>query len=122
MFELTRRHMPATDTVQLLDMAVFNVLICNTDAHGKNYSMLIRGNGASLAPMYDVMCGDVWENVTKRLSQKIAGESRGEQIEGDTGSDLLASEVSIQGRCLTASAPWRNLRWPKPGRQRQRWR
>jgi serine/threonine-protein kinase HipA len=32
--------------------------------------------------MYDVMCGDVWENVTKRLSQKIAGESRGEQIEG----------------------------------------
>ena len=82
MFEVTRRHMPATDTVQLLDMAVFNVLICNSDAHAKNYSMLIRGNGASLAPIYDVMCGDVWENVTKRLSQKIAGESRGEQIEG----------------------------------------
>jgi serine/threonine-protein kinase HipA len=28
------------------------------------------------------MCGDVWENVTKRLSQKVAGESRGEKIEG----------------------------------------
>src|ERR1700686_4061893 len=28
------------------------------------------------------MCGDVWENVTKRLSHKIAGESRGEQLEG----------------------------------------
>jgi serine/threonine-protein kinase HipA len=82
MFEVTRGHMPPTDTVRLLDMAVFTVLACNTDAHAKNYSILIRGNGASLAPMYDVMCGDVWENVTKRLSHKIAGESRGEQLEG----------------------------------------
>jgi len=79
---VTRRHLPATDTVRLLDMAAFNVLVCNTDAHAKNYSILIRGTGASLAPMYDVMCGDVWEHVTRRLSQKIAGESRGEQLEG----------------------------------------
>ena len=82
MFEVTREHMPPTDTVRLLDMAVFTVLVCNTDAHAKNYSILIRGSGASLAPIYDVMCGDVWEKVTKRLAQTIAGESRGEQLEG----------------------------------------
>jgi serine/threonine-protein kinase HipA len=63
-------------------MVVFNVLICNTDAHGKNYSIMVRGNGASLAPMYDVMCGDVWENVTKNQAQKIAGKSRGDQLNG----------------------------------------
>jgi serine/threonine-protein kinase HipA len=78
MFEVTRRHMPPTDTVRLLDMAVFTVLVCNTDAHAKNYSILIRGNGASLAPMYDVMCGDVWENVTKKLAQSIAGKRQGD--------------------------------------------
>ena len=27
--------------------------------------IMIRGNGVSLAPTYDVMCGEVWENVTK---------------------------------------------------------
>ena len=63
-------------------MVVVNVLACNTDAHAKNYSIMIRGNGASLAPMYDVMCGEVWENVTKQLAQKIAGKSRGDDLEG----------------------------------------
>src|SRR6195256_631754 len=80
MFEVTRRHIPPTAIVRLLDMVVFNVLACNTDAHAKNYSIRIRGNGASLAPMYDVMCGEVWENVTKNLAQKIAGERRGDYL------------------------------------------
>jgi serine/threonine-protein kinase HipA len=82
MFEVTRRHLPPTDIVRLLDMVVFNVLACNTDAHAKNYSIMIRAGGASLAPMYDVMCGEVWENVTKNLAQKIAGKSRADDLRG----------------------------------------
>ena len=82
MFELTRRHISATGIVHLLDMVVVNVLVCNTDAHAKNYSIMIHAGGASLAPMYDVMCGEVWENVTKSLAQKIAGESRGDYLKG----------------------------------------
>jgi serine/threonine-protein kinase HipA len=82
MFELTRRHMPSIDIVHLLDMVVVNVLACNTDAHAKNYAIIIRGNGASIAPMYDIMCGEVWENVTKNLAQKIAGKSRGDHLNG----------------------------------------
>jgi serine/threonine-protein kinase HipA len=82
MFDLTWRHMGSIDILRLLDMVVFNVLACNTDAHAKNYSIMIRGNGASLAPMYDVMCGEVWENVTKNLAQKIAGKSRGDYLKG----------------------------------------
>jgi hypothetical protein len=38
---------------------------------------ITRAGAPSLAPMYDVMCGGVWENVTKNLAQKIAGEGRG---------------------------------------------
>jgi serine/threonine-protein kinase HipA len=82
MFEVTRRHLPPTDIVRLLDMVVFNVLSGNTDAHAKNYSIIIRAGGASLAPMYDVMCGEVWENVTKNLAQKIAGTSRADYLKG----------------------------------------
>jgi serine/threonine-protein kinase HipA len=81
MFKVTRKHMPATDIVRQLDMVVVNVLTCNTDAHAKNYSIMIRGNGASLAPMYDIMCGEVWQHVTKSLAQKIAGTTRGDVLE-----------------------------------------
>jgi serine/threonine-protein kinase HipA len=82
MFEVTRRHLPAIEIIRLLDLVVLNVLCCNTDAHAKNYSIMIRGNGASLAPIYDIMCGEVWGNVTKNLAQKIAGKSRGDDLTG----------------------------------------
>jgi serine/threonine-protein kinase HipA len=80
MFDITRQHMAPTEIVHLLDMVIFNVLTCNSDAHAKNYSIMIRASNASLAPLYDVMCGEVWENVTKNLAQKIAGMSRGDQL------------------------------------------
>ena len=80
MFDITRRHMSPIEIVHLLDMVVLNVLACNSDAHAKNYSIMIRSGNASLAPMYDIMCGEVWENVTKNLAQKIAGISRGDDL------------------------------------------
>jgi serine/threonine-protein kinase HipA len=79
MFALSRRHMPPTEILRLLDMVIFNVLACNTDSHARNYSVMIRGNGVSLAPAYDVMCGEVWEDVTKNL---VIGDSNsGEQLQ-----------------------------------------
>jgi serine/threonine-protein kinase HipA len=97
MFDKTRRHMPPTDLVRLLDMVIFNVLVCNTDAHAKNYSLMIRAGGVSLAPMYDVMCGEVWENVTKHLPQKIGGNSRGDQLKR-THWQRFASECGLNPR------------------------
>jgi serine/threonine-protein kinase HipA len=82
MFELTRQRMLPSDIVRLLDLVIFNVLTCNTDAHAKNYSIMLRGSGASLAPMYGVMCGDVWKNVTKHMVQKIGGITRADQLTG----------------------------------------
>ena len=80
MFDVSRRHMPPTEIVRLLDTVIFNLLACNSDAHAKNYSIMIRAGHASLAPIYDVMCGEVWENVTKNLAQKIAGTNRGDLL------------------------------------------
>ena len=94
MFEVARRYMPATDIIRLLDLIVLNVLVCNTDAHAKNYSIMIRSGGASLAPMYDVICGEVWGDITKNLAQTIARESRGDRL---TGRDWqrFASECGL---------------------------
>jgi serine/threonine-protein kinase HipA len=72
--------MSPTEIVHLLDRVILNVLACNSDAHAKNYSMMIRAGNTSLAPIYDIMCGEVWENVTKNLAQKIAGISRGDNL------------------------------------------
>jgi serine/threonine-protein kinase HipA len=59
MFEAARQLLPPNDIVRLLDMVVFNVIACNTDAHAKNYSIMIKAGGAGLAPLYDVMCAEV---------------------------------------------------------------
>jgi serine/threonine-protein kinase HipA len=100
MFEVTRRYLSAAEIVRLLDMVIFNVLACNTDAHAKNYSIMIRGNGVSLAPIYDVTCGEVWENVTKNLAQAIADKRRGNCL---TGRDWqrFASECGLNARQVT---------------------
>jgi serine/threonine-protein kinase HipA len=97
MFDVTRRHLPATEIIRLLDLVVLNVLCCNTDAHAKNYSIMIRGNGASLAPTYDIMCGEVWGNVTKKLAQKIAGKSGGGDLAGKDWQ-RLARECGLNPR------------------------
>ncbi len=70
----------ATDISRLIDAVIFNVLITNVDSHAKNYSIMLKGRGASLAPLYDLMCGDEWPGITKNLSQDIGGQRRGKHI------------------------------------------
>ena len=82
MFEVTRKLMSPTDILRLLDMVIFNIIACNTDAHAKNYSIMIKASGISLAPLYDVMCGQVWDHVTKNLAHKIADKRRGDHLKG----------------------------------------
>ena len=80
MFALSRNTMQAPDLMRLLDYAIFNVLVCNTDAHAKNYSLMISGRGVALAPLYDVLCADVWDGITQNLAQRIGDQNRGAHI------------------------------------------
>lgn len=47
---------PAVDRLALLRWAIFQVLIGNTDAHGKNLSFFVQPSGVRLAPAYDMVC------------------------------------------------------------------
>lgn len=47
---------PAVDRLGLIRWAIFQVLIGNTDAHGKNLSFFMDAGGLSLAPAYDLVC------------------------------------------------------------------
>jgi hypothetical protein len=82
---------------------------------------MIRGNGVSLSPLYDVMCGEVWASITKKLAQKIADESGGERLKEGIGCGLPESVVSILARFLNALAPWQKPQWPRPKLQHLRW-
>ncbi|MDE2259737.1 MAG: HipA domain-containing protein [Betaproteobacteria bacterium] len=47
---------PARDRQALLRWVIFQVLIGNTDAHGKNISFFCGVEGLRLAPFYDLVC------------------------------------------------------------------
>jgi len=46
---------PALTKQQMLDWALFNLLIFNFDAHGKNISFFVGQKGISLSPFYDLV-------------------------------------------------------------------
>jgi serine/threonine-protein kinase HipA len=80
MIAAVRRHALAPDILGMLDAAVFNILACNTDAHAKNYSLMLPADRPRIAPLYDVMCAVPFANVTRNLAQTVAGKNRGEHL------------------------------------------
>jgi len=52
---------------------IFNVLIGNADAHGKNYSLLYSGGERRLSPYYDLVSTLAWPGLSKNLAMKIGG-------------------------------------------------
>ena len=62
---------PVLDIRDFLDGLIFNVLIGNADAHGKNYSMLYHRGERRLAPFYDLVCTLAWPELSKTPAMKI---------------------------------------------------
>jgi serine/threonine-protein kinase HipA len=80
MFAVVRAHMTAHDITRLLDAVIFNIAIGNVDSHAKNYSILLQPRHAELAPLYDLMSGLVWANITPNHAQDIGGQRRGRHV------------------------------------------
>jgi serine/threonine-protein kinase HipA len=66
---------PVLDLRDFLDFQIFNVLIGNADAHGKNYSMLYQGGQRRLAPFYDLVCTLAWPELSKTPAMKVGGDT-----------------------------------------------
>jgi serine/threonine-protein kinase HipA len=71
---------PREDVATFLDSVVYNWLIAGTDAHAKNYALLIGGGGRiRLAPLYDVASVLPYPDINiekAKVSMKIGGEYR----------------------------------------------
>ena len=71
---------PLPDKRELLKWVFFNFIIGNADAHAKNVSFLYGKKsdetGPRLAPFYDLVCTEVYDQLAKKQAQKIGGENR----------------------------------------------
>ncbi len=89
------------DVLSLLNWVIFNYLIGNSDAHGKNISLLLLPEGPMLAPFYDLLSTRIYAHygLAEGLAMKVGGES-------DPGSiqkkhwEQFAEEIGIKPRLV----------------------
>ena len=119
----------ARDVLRLVDAQIFNWLIGGTDAHGKNYSILIGAGGRiRLAPLYDIASILAYAEHDPRkvnLAMKIGDEYRLSRITGSEWlkfaaankleQDLILERIRSLGKALpdTLSDAIRNMRLKK---------
>lgn len=75
-FDLIRRvtRPSATSLLRLLDVVIFNALVGNHDAHGKNFSLLHRQAVPELAPLYDCLCTAAHADLSQQMAMKIGSK------------------------------------------------
>lgn len=75
---------------------VFNTLVGNCDAHGKNYSLFLRPDGSvGLCPLYDALCTRVWQESSDLLAMPINSKKRASEL----SLPDWAAEAAISGIC-----------------------
>jgi serine/threonine-protein kinase HipA len=90
---------PVLDLQPLLDAVIFNWLIGNNDAHGKNFSLVYRGEVSSglqtrLAPLYDLVSTFYYKELSPKMAMKIGGEYESERI-FPQNFEALAEEAGL---------------------------
>lgn len=76
---------PVIDLVRLLDAVIYNYLVGNNDAHGKNFSLLYRGAKAEnletvLSPLYDLVSTVYYPEISQNMAMRIGDEYSSEKV------------------------------------------
>jgi serine/threonine-protein kinase HipA len=90
---------PVIDLARLLDAVIYNYLVGNMDAHGKNFSLLYhgidRGNlEISFAPLYDVVSTIYYPELSRTMAMKIGSEYSSEKVT-PKNFELLGEEAGL---------------------------
>lgn len=89
----------------LLRWLLFNYLVGNTDAHGKNVSFFVDQNGIRLAPMYDVVSCEIYDCLTHEASMAIGDEFVFESVKTYDWAELSFA-CDIPGGMLQSEMLW----------------
>ncbi len=84
---------PVIDLANLLDAGIFNYLVGNNDAHGKNFSLVYPDKEIRLAPLYDAISTIYYPELNTDMAMRIGREYSSdkvtpkdfEQLAGDAG-------------------------------------
>lgn len=74
---------PGKDQLKILKRIIFNFLIGNADAHGKNFSLLYKGKYPTLSPAYDLLSTSIYPELSIKMAMKI-------------GSKYIPTEVALR--------------------------
>lgn len=98
---LMQTRIPIKDRDLLMRAAVFNYLIGNNDAHGKNFAILYdQGGQLRLAPFYDILCTQAYDELTDDMCMKI----------GDNYIFKDIKESDWQGLCKVTEFSFQSLK------------
>lgn len=89
----------ATDLENLLKLIIFNYIIGNCDAHGKNLAFIITKEGPYLSPFYDIICTSIYPELSNKIAMKIGGENRPDWIQ-ERHWQQLAKDAKFTNRYL----------------------
>jgi serine/threonine-protein kinase HipA len=94
----------APHTLKLLDYVVFNALIGNHDAHGKNFSLLYTPLGVVLAPLYDALCTAIYPTLTDKMAMKIGSKYKFSEVQArhwvQFATEAALSPAQVKRRIL----------------------
>lgn len=89
------------DVLSLVNWVIFNYLIGNPDAHGKNISLLLLPDGPTLAPFYDLISTRIYAHygLSSGMAMKIGGSSDPEAVQKRHWVQF-AEEVGVKPRLV----------------------
>lgn len=90
---------PITETRKFIQYAIFNLVIGNCDAHGKNYSLVFRDKKVQLAPIYDTVSTIIYPNLTRKVSMKFGKHYEFKKINRED-LELLASQLALKPKTI----------------------
>lgn len=95
-FDLVRRvsARPAVDVLKLLDAAIFNLIVGNADAHGKNFSILYGEEGPRLAPLYDLLSTIAYPELSPKMAMRLGKKATLQEMDADSWK-AFAKEAGV---------------------------
>jgi serine/threonine-protein kinase HipA len=91
---------PLRDIGFLVRIALFNLLVGNCDAHGKNFSLLYKGRQVALAPFYDLVSTVAYPELSGRFSMRFGGEYSFEKLRR-SDIERFAAELGVGAKLVS---------------------
>lgn len=90
---------PVVEINRFISLFLFNLIIGNKDAHGKNYSIIFDKSKKELSPAYDILSTTYYPMLSEKMSMSINGKFELDEInEGDLYQ--MSQAANIGGKLI----------------------